>query len=74
MHKLFFQSILLTILLISNSFAARTAKVVMVRGKVSKLLPNSKAASQVKKGDMLPEDTSVLTESKSIVRLLQNFL
>lgn len=49
--------------------AAQTAKVLMVRGKVTKLLPGKSQASLVKRGEVLPEDTSVLTQDRSLVRL-----
>lgn len=45
------------------------AKVIMVRGKATKLLPGAKNATPVQKGELLPEDTSVVTADKSIVRL-----
>lgn len=50
-------------------YGAEKAKVVLVKGQVTKLLPGAKNASPVKRGDVLPEDTSVLTGEKSIVRL-----
>lgn len=53
----------------SPAFAAQTAKVLLVRGSVTKLLPGHKEASPVQKGENLPEDTSVLTADKSVVRL-----
>ena len=52
-----------------SSYAAQTAKVLMVRGDVTALRPGDKAAIKVKKGQNLPEDTSVLTGDKSVVRL-----
>ena len=51
------------------AFAAQTAKVLVVKGKVTKLIPNTVEASSVKRGDLLPEDTSVLTGEKSFIRL-----
>lgn len=51
------------------AFSAQSAKVLMVRGEVTKLLPGKTKASSVKRGETLPEDTSVLTSDKSIVRL-----
>jgi hypothetical protein len=53
-----------------NAFSAQTARVKMVRGKVTKLLPGTAKASKVKKGDILPEDTSLVTSSKSFVRVV----
>ena len=55
------------------SYAASTpttATVKVVRGKVTKLLPGSFNATQVKKGDILPEDTSLVTKKKSFVRVI----
>src|SRR5690554_3036828 len=49
--------------------ASQTAKVLMARGEVTKLLPGAHSARPVKTGDVLPEDTSVLTGDRSIVRL-----
>ena len=51
------------------AFAAQTAKVLVVKGKVTKLIPNTVEATSVKRGDLLPEDTSVLTGEKSFIRL-----
>lgn len=53
-----------------NSFAeVNNAKVIMVRGDATKLLPGSKSATPVKKGELIPEDTSIVTKEKSIVKL-----
>ncbi len=51
------------------AIAAQSAKVLLVKGEVTKLLPGKLKASPVKRGETLPEDTSVLTSEKSIVRL-----
>ncbi|MEX1099358.1 MAG: FecR family protein, partial [Bacteriovoracaceae bacterium] len=53
----------------SSALAAPSAKVVMTRGEVTKLKPGERDASPVKRGEVLPEDTSVLTGEKSVVRL-----
>ncbi len=62
--------ILLLPLLMASSFASNnTAKVLFVRGDVTMLLPHSHKAKGVAKGDVLPEDTSVLTSAKGIVKV-----
>lgn len=61
--------LLLTVLMSLSSFGAQTAKVLMVRGEVTALRPGDVDAIKVKKGQVLPEDTSILTAAKSIVRL-----
>jgi hypothetical protein len=53
-----------------QSYSAQTAKVRMVKGKVTKLLPGSVKAVRVKKGDILPEDTSIVTSAKSFVKVV----
>jgi hypothetical protein len=62
-------ALVLALLLSTSVFAAGKAKVLMVRGKATKLLPGAKKATPVKRGEMLPEDTSIVTKDKSIVRL-----
>ena len=57
-------------LFVGSTHAAGLAKVVFVRGKATKLLPHEKAATVVTKGEMLPEDTSIVTEDKSIVKIV----
>jgi hypothetical protein len=59
----------ISILLSSSSYASQKAKVMFVRGSVTALLPGTVEAVKVKKGLLLPEDTSVVTGKKSIVRL-----
>lgn len=49
--------------------AAPTAKVLIKRGEVTKLSPGDLKATPVKVGESLPEDTSILTGEKSMVRL-----
>lgn len=61
--------VLIVFLFISSSYADETAKVLLVRGTVTKLLPGTLHASTVKRGDLLTEDTSVVTGEKSFVRL-----
>lgn len=61
--------LLFALTLATSVFAAQTAKVIMVKGKVTALRPGDRTAIKVKKGQTLPEDTSILTAGKSIVRL-----
>ena len=61
--------LLITVTLATSAFAAQTAKVIMVKGKVTALKPGAKTAIKVKKGQSFPEETSILTAEKSIVRL-----
>jgi hypothetical protein len=61
--------LILAIILSANCFAAQKATVILVKGKVTALLPGAIEAIKVKKGQSLPEDTSVVTGAKSIVRL-----
>lgn len=68
MSKSFLLSLLLC--LGGASYGATTATVKVVRGKVTKLLPGSFNATPVKKGDILPEDTSLVTKKKSFVRVI----
>ncbi|MDD0853127.1 FecR family protein [Halobacteriovorax sp. GB3] len=66
-NKLVFTSILF--LFSISSHALMYAKVLKVRGTVTKLLPGAIRANTVKVGDRLPEDTSIVTGSKSFVRI-----
>ncbi|MEE2671513.1 MAG: FecR domain-containing protein [Bdellovibrionota bacterium] len=59
----------LTMAICNASQAALTAKVLLVKGDVTKLSPGEMQASAVKKGDLLVEDTSIVTKDKSFVRL-----
>ena len=61
--------LIITTLLSTSSFAAQKVKVVFVKGKVTALLPGTVEAIKVNRGQSLPEDTSVVTGVKSIVRL-----
>lgn len=56
----------------SFCFASIVANVMKVRGSVTKLLPHSLVASDIKVGDKLPEDTSVVTGDKSFVKITFN--
>ncbi len=60
----------LLILASMNSFASTNATVKMVRGKVTVLKPGKHEVAQVKEGDVLPQNSSILTADKSIVKLL----
>jgi hypothetical protein len=57
------------ILLSTSVFAAQSARVLLVRGLVTKLVPGNKEAQPVKKGDKLRQDTSIVTGAKSFVKL-----
>lgn len=46
-----------------------TSVVVNMAGKVTVLLPGQKEAVEVKKGDRLPDDSSLLTQERSFVRV-----
>ena len=61
--------LIITTLLSTSSFAAQKVKVIFVKGKVTALLPGTVEAINVKKDQLLPEDTSVVTGAKSIIRL-----
>lgn len=61
--------LLFSLTLVGQVFAAQTAKVLMVKGNVTALRPGDKNAIVVKRGQVLPEETSILTASKSIVRI-----
>lgn len=63
------KSIIVLLLTLNSAYAAQTAKVMFVRGDVSALLPNTKEAVIVNKDDLFPEDTSILTQSRSIVKI-----
>jgi hypothetical protein len=52
-----------------NAFATSGAKVTLVKGEVTALKPGAQSASGVKMGETYPEDTSILTGEKSVVRL-----
>ncbi len=58
---------LMTIIQVST-FAA-FAKVVSVKGKVSQLAPGAVKASWIKKGQLLKEDTSIVTRLRSFVKV-----
>lgn len=45
------------------------AEVVTLKGKATQLAPHSKTAAQLQVGDKLLEDTSILTEDRSFVRI-----
>lgn len=70
MGKLFLFLITFTLLLSNASAKTFVAKVIKLRGKVSLLEPGSKVPRVLKVGDKLRADTSVLTGSKSFVRVL----
>lgn len=53
----------------TQTLAAQSAKVILVKGKVTQLPPGSMKASIVKKGDRIKEDTSLVTGGKSFIKL-----
>lgn len=62
------KGIFLIVMLCSQVWASG-AKVKFVRGEVTALFPTAKQAVKVKRGQSIPEDTSIVTKEKSIVRL-----
>ncbi|EQC48465.1 sigma factor regulatory protein, FecR/PupR family [Bacteriovorax sp. BSW11_IV] len=64
--------LLLSFFISINSNASISASVTKVRGSVTKLLPHSIVASDVKSGDKLPEDTSIVTGDRSFVKIIFN--
>lgn len=61
--------LLISFFISSDKILASTATVKLVRGSVTVLKPGDKEASIVKRGEKIPQDSSVVTASKSIVRL-----
>ena len=64
--------LLLFLVLVFNSLAQAEpsiAKADWVRGKVTKLDPGAKKAVDLQKGDLIYEDTSIVTGKKSVVRV-----
>jgi hypothetical protein len=57
------------VFLLTLSTLGAGVKVIKVKGKVSALYPHTLKAVYLKKGDVLPEDTSILTKSRSFVKL-----
>lgn len=62
--------LILTLLLgVHFNISANFAKVVTIRGKVSQLPPGAMHASWVKKGQLIKEDTSIVTRVRSFVKV-----
>jgi hypothetical protein len=62
--------LILSLLYCPYSFSREyVAKVVKLRGNATQLIPGKHNASKLKLGDQLTEDTSVVTSSKSFVRI-----
>lgn len=59
----------LFLLIVSSSVLADFAKVKFVRGEVTALKPGENKAVKLKRNDILPEDTSVVTSPKSIIKI-----
>lgn len=65
--------LLISFLLFStNLFANFVGQVILVKGDVSMLLPGERQATAVKKGIKIKEDTSIVTQDKSFVRIKLN--
>lgn len=66
-----FKNYVLVALVLSSfsSLAAPRAQVLLMRGNVTKLAPNTTKATLVKKGEWLAEDTSLVTSDKSFVKI-----
>lgn len=58
------------VLISTSTYSAHKARVKIVKGKVTKLEPGQNVATRVKKGDLLVEDTSIVTGDKSFVRII----
>lgn len=71
-NYLFFLLFCLLFIVFEVANAAKDASVITVKGQVTKLVPGARVASTVKVGDFLPEDTSVLTHEKSMIRIKLN--
>jgi hypothetical protein len=54
---------------INNQVLAAFAKVVQIRGKVSQLGPGMKHAAWVRKGELLKQDTSLVTRGRSFIKV-----
>ncbi len=67
-NKLFFSLIVFTMSL-SAYAAIPVAQVIKIRGTATKLVPGALEASKVEMGDKLFEDTSLLTGSKSFIKI-----
>lgn len=52
-----------------NAISAQKAKILFVRGDVTALPPKAIEAVSVKRGDVFPEQTSILTRDKSVVKI-----
>lgn len=63
------KTLILLFLFNSNITLANFAKVLVLKGTASKLLPGKMKAIPIKKGETLPEYTSILTYDKSFIRL-----
>ncbi len=61
---------LLTICFTLGLNAAEKAKVKFIRGQATMLAPGMMKATSIKKGDFIPEDTSVVTKNKAFVRVV----
>lgn len=62
--------LLLGLTINDTSFAQMTATVKMVKGNVTKMAPGMRDALAVKRGDVLEEDTSIVTGARSFARIV----
>lgn len=64
-------AILISLIAINNTSAEENfAKAKIVKGSVTVLIPGAKEAKELKEGDSLPEDTSILTKERSFVKIV----
>jgi hypothetical protein len=61
--------ILINFFISTEAHSAQKAQVLIARGDVTKLVPGAEKAVVVKKGDWLLEDTSIVTKSRSFVKI-----
>lgn len=62
----------LTIFLIiwaNLTFAKETVKVIKMMGKATVLYPHNHKAQEIKENDLIPEDSSILTQDKSFIKI-----
>lgn len=69
---IYFALIFIFFLPLSQAFAAsqeNIAEVVLLKGRATQLAPHARSATTLQLGDKLQEDTSILTDEKSFVRI-----
>ena len=65
----FFKIICILCFIVNFSHAENRAKVIKLKGRVTKLLPGSVKARYVRFGDIIPQDTSIVTRKRSYLVL-----